>query len=62
MKKEYGNYHYAIKMCAYPNHNQERILLANIHTSRYIYNQLIANSWTDSKINKINKKISTSKK
>ena len=56
MKKEYGNYHYAIKMHAYPNHNQERILLANIHTSRYIYNQLIANSWTDSKINKINKK------
>lgn len=55
MKKEYGMYHFAVVMRAYPNHKQEGILLANIHTSRYLYNQLNANSWLDSKIKKIDK-------
>lgn len=56
MKKQYGFYNYAIKMRLYPNHKQTRILLANIHTSRFIYNQLVANGYTDSRIRKINKK------
>lgn len=56
MKKEYGNYNYAIVMRAYPSSKQKKIFLANIHTSRFIYNQLNDNSYTDSRIKKINKK------
>lgn len=56
MKKQYGFYNYAIKMRLYPNHKQTRILLANIHTSRFIYNQLVANGYTDTCIRKINTK------
>ena len=56
MKKQYGFYNYAIKMCLYPNHKQTRILFANIHTSRFIYNQLVANGYTDTCIRKINTK------
>lgn len=56
MKKEYGNYNYAIVMRAYPSSKQKKIFLANIHTSRFIYNQLNSNSYTDSRIKKINKK------
>lgn len=47
---------YSIKMRLYPNHKQTHILLANIHTSRFIYNQLVANGYTDTRIRKINKK------
>lgn len=56
MKKQYGFYNYAIKMRFYPNHQQVKILLANIHTSRYLYNQLLANSFMDSLIAKVNRK------
>lgn len=47
-------YNFAIKAEFYPNHQQVKYLLNNIHTSRYVYNQLIANSFLDSKIHKIN--------
>ena len=54
MRREYGKYSLGFKMQFYPNHKQAKILFDNIHTSRWIYNQLVANSFTDSKIHKIN--------
>lgn len=55
-KKNGKVYSFAIKAEFYPNRNQRRYLLDNIHTSRYVYNQLVANSSTDFKINQVNKK------
>lgn len=56
MSKKHGkSYSFAIKAEFYPNRKQRAYLLSNIHTSRFIYNQLVANSFTDSKINKINR-------
>lgn len=56
MQKQYGKYNFGIKMQMYPNHQQQSIMFDNIHTSRWIYNQLVANSFTDSKIHKLNLK------
>ena len=56
MSKKQGKfYSFAIKAEFYPNRNQRRYLLDNIHTSRFIYNRLVANSMTDTKINKLNR-------
>lgn len=55
MRKEYGKFNFGLKTACYPNHQQVKIFFENIHTSRWIYNQLVANSFADSKINKINK-------
>ena len=56
MQKQYGKYNFGIKIQIYPNHQQQSIMFDNIHTSRWIYNQLVANSFTDSKIHKLNLK------
>lgn len=48
-------YSFGMKMEFYPNRKQRKYLFNNIHTSRYIYNQLVTNSFTDSKIHKLNK-------
>lgn len=47
-------YAFGMKMEFYPNHCQQKYLLDNIHTSRFIYNQLVANGYTDSRIAKLN--------
>lgn len=49
-KKNKMEYCYAIKMRMFPNHKQEQILWKNINTARFIYNQLLANSYIDSRI------------
>lgn len=49
-------YAFGMKMEFYPNRKQIEYLLNNIHASRFIYNQLVANSYMDSQINKVNKK------
>lgn len=54
-KRKMKTYSFGMKMEFYPNHKQQEYLFSNIHTSRYIYNQLVANSFTDSKIHKLNK-------
>ncbi|MEE6670630.1 helix-turn-helix domain-containing protein [Limosilactobacillus fermentum] len=43
-----------LKLVMYPNHHQERVAWKNLNASRFIYNQLLANSWVDSAINVIN--------
>lgn len=43
-------YMMGLKLRMYPNHCQERIAWKNINAARFIYNQLLANSWTDSAI------------
>lgn len=45
-----------LKLVMYPNHHQERVAWKNLNASRFIYNQLLANSWVDSAIkrNKLN--------
>lgn len=53
-RRNVSYYNFAIKAEFYPNHQQAKHLLNNIHTSRYVYNQLVANSFLDSKIHKIN--------
>ena len=47
-----------LKLRLYPNWKQEKILWKNLNASRFIYNQLLANSWTDSRIikNKLDKR------
>ena len=37
-------YAFGMKMEFYPNRKQIKYLLNNIHASRFIYNQLVANS------------------
>lgn len=46
---------FAVRMRMFPSHRQEQILWKNLNASRFIYNQLLANSYTDSAINKLNK-------
>lgn len=48
---------FAIRMRMFPNHKQEKILWKNLNASRFVYNQLLANSYTDSAIirNKLDK-------
>lgn len=53
-KQKTKTYAFGMKMEFYPNHRQRKYLLDNIHTSRFIYNQLVANGYTDGRINKIN--------
>lgn len=57
VKKNNMEYCYAIKMRMFPNHTQKQILWKNINTARFIYNQLLANSYIDSRIikNKLDK-------
>lgn len=54
-RRRMKTYSFGIKMEFYPNHKQQTYLFNNIHTSRFIYNQLVANSFSDSKIYKLNK-------
>ena len=54
-KQKTKTYAFGMKMEFYPNHRQRKYLLDNIHTSRFIYNQLVANGYTDGRINKINR-------
>ncbi|WP_056986756.1 RNA-guided endonuclease TnpB family protein, partial [Ligilactobacillus equi] len=51
-------YMMGLKLRMYPNHKQEQVAWKNINASRFIYNQLLANSWIDSAIkrNKLDKK------
>ena len=46
---------FAVRMRMFPSHRQEQVLWKNLNASRFIYNQLLANSYTDSAINKLNK-------
>ena len=57
MMKIEMKYMMGLKMRIYPNRRQEKIFWKNINTSRFIYNKLVANSWTDSSIysNKLDK-------
>jgi putative transposase len=41
-----------LKMRIYPNRKQERIFWKNINVSRFVYNKLLANSWTDTPVYK----------
>lgn len=43
-------YMMGLKLRMYPNHRQQAILWKNINAARFIYNQLLANSYTDSAI------------
>lgn len=58
MSKTNLPYMMGLRLRMYPNHVQERIMWKNINAARFIYNQLIANSWTDSAIkrNKLDSK------
>lgn len=53
-KKDDLPYMMGLKLRLYPNWKQEKILWKNLNASRFIYNQLLANSWTDSRIIKNN--------
>ncbi|MBP2058063.1 putative transposase [Lactobacillus colini] len=57
MRKTEMKYMLGLKMRAFPNHKQEAIIKKNTDTARFIYNQLLANSCTDSAIhrNKLDK-------
>ena len=57
-KKDDLPYMMGLKLRLYPNWKQEKILWKNLNASRFIYNQLLANSWTDSRIikNKLDKR------
>lgn len=57
-KKDDLPYMMGLKLRLYPNWKQEKILWKNLNASRFIYNQLLANSWTDSRIikNKLEKR------
>ena len=57
-KKDDLPYMMGLKLRLYPNWKQENILWKNLNASRFIYNQLLANSWTDSRIikNKLDKR------
>ena len=41
-----------LKMRIYPNHRQEEIFWKNINASRFVYNKLITNNWTDAAVYK----------
>uniref|UniRef100_UPI00384F532C RNA-guided endonuclease InsQ/TnpB family protein n=1 Tax=Companilactobacillus zhongbaensis TaxID=2486009 RepID=UPI00384F532C len=51
-------YMMGLKIRMYPNRRQEKIFWKNINASRFVYNKLLANSWTDSKVfkNKLDKR------
>ena len=57
-KKDDLPYMMGLKLRLYPNWKQEKILWKNLNASRFIDNQLLANSWTDSRIikNKLDKR------
>ncbi|WP_338434444.1 transposase [Ligilactobacillus saerimneri] len=57
-KKSSLPYMMGLKLRMFPNHKQEIILWKNINASRFIYNQLLANSYVDSAIrrNKLDEK------
>lgn len=50
-------YMMGLKLRMYPTHHQVKVLWKNLNASRFVYNQLLANSYTDSAIirNKIDK-------
>lgn len=54
-KRKLKTYSFGMKMEFYPNRKQQEYLFNNIHASRFIYNKLVANSFTDSKIHKLNR-------
>ncbi|WP_242450195.1 transposase [Lactobacillus sp. LL6] len=58
MRKTEMKYMLGLKMRAFPNHKQKKIIKKNTDASRFVYNQLLANSYTDSAIhrNKLDKK------
>ena len=57
MMKNEMEYMMGLKMRIYPNRRQEKVFWKNINASRFVYNKLVANSWTDSPIysNKLDK-------
>lgn len=55
MAKDDFKYMFGLKMRMFPTHKQERIAKLNFGVARFVYNQLIVNSWTDSKITQVNK-------
>ena len=52
------DYMMGLKLRMFPTHHQAMIMWKNINASRFVYNQLLANSYTDSAIvrNKLDKK------
>ena len=58
MRKTEMKYMLGLKMRAFPSHKQEKIIKKNMDTARFIYNQLLANSYIDSAIhrNKLDEK------